>query len=80
MVLDSDAPCEVITIAQVWRDEKDDGPWMLSNMDLLKEARKYHPSYVREIARALIEMDRVARVEVVCYFTGEGIEIERTDR
>lgn len=78
-VLDGTGPCEAITVVQVWRDEEDDGPWHLSNMDLEREARKFHPTYHKEIAYALIEMPRVRRVEVVCYFSGDGIELRRDD-
>lgn len=78
-VLDGVGPCETITVVQVWRNETDEGPWLLSNMDLHNRAKEFHQSACREIAYALIEMDRVARVEVVCYFTGEGVELRKDD-
>jgi len=75
--LDGTAPCETITVVQVWREEKDEGPYHLSNMDLEKEARRYHPTAYSVIAHALLEMDRVVKVEAVCYFTGSGIELSK---
>ncbi len=76
-VLDGTGACETITVVQVWRTEKTSGPYHLANMDLEVEARKYHPTFYDVIAKALIEMDRVVKVEVVCQFSGSGIEIER---
>jgi hypothetical protein len=69
-----DLDCREWGAIRVWREEKDLGPFELSNQDLRDKAAEFHPMYGREIAQALALMPRVTAVEWVNQF-GDGVVI-----